>query len=64
MDKLTGDGISVKLMAISDGEVVLEVSVTRKGEAMVYWRRDNIRQGDSFGISGLSVKVPITINEE
>jgi len=56
--KLIGDGISVRLVAIDDGKVTLEVCITKDGIPLVFWVVEKLDQGDTWDLSGCDIKVP------
>ena len=61
MDKniqLEGDGISVKLVAIGDKEVTLEVCATKEKQPLCFWTVEHLKEGDTWYLSGCDIKVP------
>ena len=57
------DGISVKLQAIGDGEVTLEVSLSKDKQPMVYWPVEHLKQGDSWKLSGCDITLPYELTK-
>ena len=55
MDKniqLEGDGISVKLVAMDDKEVTLEVCATKGKQSLCFWTVEHLKEGDTWYLSG------------
>ena len=56
--QLSGDGLAVGLVAISDGKVTLEVCLTKDGEPIMFWTVEHLGQGDAWRLSNCDIKVP------
>lgn len=61
--QLEGDGISVKLVAIGNKEVTLEVCATKEKESLCFWTVEHLKEGDTWLLSDCDIKVPCEITE-
>ena len=59
--QLSGNGISVKLVALNGERATLEVCVTKDGESLVFWAVEHLDKGDTWNLSGCDIKVPIEV---